>query len=113
MSRERSTTPWSTRAFGRSGPPTSSPTGAECHKLTSDDSLRRHEMKTKTLLALTLGALLIPSCGKKADLPAINVGLIAELTGDLSAFGASCKNAAELKVAEIGDKGGIDIGGKK
>ncbi|HSB35965.1 MAG TPA: ABC transporter substrate-binding protein, partial [Thermoanaerobaculia bacterium] len=70
-------------------------------------------MKTKTLLALTLGALLIPSCGKKADLPAINVGLIAELTGDLSAFGASCKNAAELKVAEIGDKGGIDIGGKK
>ena len=70
-------------------------------------------MKTKTLLALALGAILIPSCGKKEDLPAINVGLIAELTGDLSVFGASCKNAAELKIAEIGERGGIDIGGKK
>ncbi len=76
-------------------------------------------MKKPALLSLGLaaavaaGALLAPGCGKKEDLPTINVGLIAELTGPRSAFGSSCKNAAEMKVARIDEQGGIDVGGKK
>ena len=76
-------------------------------------------MKTRTFLSLGLavaaagGSLLAPGCGKKGDLPTINVGLIAELTGSRSAFGASCKNAAEMKVARIGEQGGIAVGGTK
>jgi len=70
-------------------------------------------MSTKSLLALAVGALLIPACGKKGDLPEIKVGVIAELSGDLAGIGESCKKAAELKAAEIDDKGGIDVGGTK
>ena len=76
-------------------------------------------MKIRTLLSLGLllavaaASLLAPGCGPKGELPTINVGLITELTGSLSAFGASCKNAAELRVARIDDQGGIDIGGTK
>lgn len=69
-------------------------------------------MKKAGIAPLALAALLVGSCGPKGELPAINVGLIAELTGPLSAFGASCRSAAEMKVAEIGSKGGIDVGGK-
>jgi branched-chain amino acid transport system substrate-binding protein len=76
-------------------------------------------MKNRVSLSLALaaavgaGSLVAPGCGPKEDLPTINVGLIAELTGPRSAFGASCKNAAEMKVAKIFEKGGIDVGGKK
>jgi branched-chain amino acid transport system substrate-binding protein len=70
-------------------------------------------MKKNGFLSLALLALLVPGCGKKEALPEIRVGLIAELSGDIAAIGASCKNAAEMKVAEIIDKGGIDVGGKK
>jgi branched-chain amino acid transport system substrate-binding protein len=76
-------------------------------------------MKSRTPLSICLalslaaGVLLAPGCGKKEDLPAVNVGLIAELTGSLSAFGASCKNAAEMKLAQIDEKGGIEVGGNK
>ncbi len=76
-------------------------------------------MKTTFPLGISLALLaasaaaLSPGCGKTEELPAINVGLIAELTGNLSAFGVSSKNAAELKIAQIDEKGGIDVGGKK
>lgn len=76
-------------------------------------------MKSRTSLSLGLAlslaasALVAPGCGPKGELPAINVGLIAELTGSLSVIGASCKNAAEMKVAQIAENGGIDVGGKK
>jgi branched-chain amino acid transport system substrate-binding protein len=70
-------------------------------------------MKKKALLSLAVAVLLLPGCGKKGDLPEIKIGLVAELTGDIAAIGASCKNAAEMKVAEISDKGGIDVGGQK
>ncbi len=69
-------------------------------------------MKKVRILPLALAALLVGSCGPKGELPTINVGLIAELTGPLSAFGASCREAAEMKVAEISGKGGVDVGGK-
>jgi branched-chain amino acid transport system substrate-binding protein len=72
-------------------------------------------MNRRNLLSLFLAAaaLLLAGCGKKGDLPEIKIGLVAELTGDIAAIGASCKNAAEMKVAEISDKGGIDVGGQK
>jgi branched-chain amino acid transport system substrate-binding protein len=76
-------------------------------------------MKTRTFLSLGLavaaaaGSVIAPGCGKKGDLPTINVGLIAELTGSRSAFGVSCKNAAEMKVARIDEQGGIAVGGTK
>lgn len=76
-------------------------------------------MKNRVSLSLALaaavaaGSLFAPGCGRKEDLPTINVGLIAELTGNLSTIGASCKNAAEMKVAQVFEKGGIDVGGKK
>ncbi|HUM01915.1 MAG TPA: ABC transporter substrate-binding protein [Thermoanaerobaculia bacterium] len=76
-------------------------------------------MKKRTFLSLGLaafaaaGSLLAPGCGRKGDLPTINVGLIADLTGSRSAFGASSKNAAEMKVARIDEQGGIAVGGTK
>jgi branched-chain amino acid transport system substrate-binding protein len=69
--------------------------------------------RTISLALLTASAAFSPGCGKTEDLPAINVGLIAELTGPLSVFGTSSKNAAELKVAQIEEKGGIEVGGTK
>jgi len=44
--------------------------------------------------------------------PEIKIGLIAELTGQIPAVGASCRNAAEMAVAEINQAGGITVGGK-
>ena len=52
------------------------------------------------------------SCGKMEG-PMIRIGVIAELTGDMPAVGASCKNAAEMFVKEINESGGIDNNGKK
>lgn len=64
------------------------------------------------LAVIVLGFVCVSGCSKGGD-PTIRVGLIAELTGDLPAVGASCKNAAEIAVKEINDAGGIDVGGKK
>jgi len=50
-------------------------------------------------------------CQKTSD-STVKVGLIAELTGDIPAVGASCKNSAELATKEINDSGGITIAGK-
>jgi branched-chain amino acid transport system substrate-binding protein len=64
-------------------------------------------------LVLLLGAasLLSPSCKKKEAGPTVKIGLIAELTGDIPAVGASCRNAAQMAVDEINEAGGIDVGG--
>lgn len=64
------------------------------------------------LICLGLGLACLSGCGKGGD-STIKIGLIAELTGDIPAVGASCKNAAEMAVKEINDAGGIDVGGKK
>ncbi|HBA82884.1 MAG TPA: ethanolamine utilization protein EutJ [Verrucomicrobia bacterium] len=45
--------------------------------------------------------------------PTIKIGVIAELTGDIPAVGASCKNAALQAVEEINAAGGVDVGGTK
>jgi branched-chain amino acid transport system substrate-binding protein len=70
----------------------------------------------RTLLfiaSITLFTLLLMSCGGANDSDTIKIGLIAELTGDVPAVGASCKNAAEMAVKEINDAGGLDLMGKK
>ncbi len=51
------------------------------------------------------------SCTPKDKTPEIKIGVIAELTGDLPAVGASCKNAALLAVDEINAQGGIPFNG--
>ena len=43
----------------------------------------------------------------------IKIGVVAELTGDIPAVGASCKNASELAVKEVNDAGGLEVDGKK
>ena len=72
-------------------------------------------MKKGTLLfgVMIIASMLLAACGGGAQANVIKVGVIAELTGDIPAVGASCKNAAELAVKEINDAGGIDIGGTK
>ena len=61
---------------------------------------------------LVICSLCVFGCAQK-DSDAVRIGVIAELTGDIPAVGASCKNAAELAVREINDNGGILLGGKK
>ncbi len=43
----------------------------------------------------------------------LNLGVIAELTGDMPAVGASCRNAAEMAVKEINAAGGLQVGKEK
>ncbi len=63
-------------------------------------------------VSIWLIGLAIAGCQKGND-NTIKIGLIAELTGDMPAVGASCKNAAQMAVKEINDAGGIAIAGKK
>jgi len=60
---------------------------------------------------LLSGAVTLWACGKKG-LPDLAVGVIAELSGDIPAVGASCKNAAEMAVAELNEAGGVRVAGK-
>jgi branched-chain amino acid transport system substrate-binding protein len=64
------------------------------------------------VILLVILSLVICGCGKE-DSSQIKIGVIAELTGDVPAVGASCKKAAEMAVAEVNDAGGIQFGDKK
>ena len=71
-------------------------------------------MKTLKLLSLLLAVMMMVSaCGGAGGTSTIKVGVVAELTGDIPAVGASCKNASEMAVKEINDAGGLDVGGRK
>lgn len=61
---------------------------------------------------MLLVSIAASACGGAAG-DTIKVGVVAELTGDIPAVGASCKNAAEMAVQEVNDAGGLDVGGKK
>ncbi|MDD5679050.1 MAG: ABC transporter substrate-binding protein [Kiritimatiellae bacterium] len=41
----------------------------------------------------------------------IKIGVVAELTGDMPAVGASCKQAALMAVDEVNNAGGLKVGG--
>lgn len=64
------------------------------------------------IILLLICSLFVYGCSKD-DASQIKIGLIAELTGDIPAVGASCKNAAEMAVAEVNAAGGIQLGDKK
>lgn len=69
--------------------------------------------KLSVLFTLVLlSGMLLSACGGGAS-DTIKVGVVAELTGDIPAVGASCKNAAEMSVQEVNDAGGLEVAGKK
>lgn len=65
------------------------------------------------LVALLVFSALLVGCAPTGGEQTIKVGVVAELTGDIPAVGASCKNAAEMAVQEINDAGGLEVGGRK
>jgi branched-chain amino acid transport system substrate-binding protein len=67
----------------------------------------------KSGILVLAAAFLLGSCAKKEAKPDIRIGVIAELTGDIPAVGASCRNAAQMAAEEINLAGGIDLGGVK
>ncbi len=68
---------------------------------------------SSALVALLIVGVLLVGCAPTGGEQTIKVGVVAELTGDIPAVGASCKNAAEMAVKEINDAGGLEVGGKK
>lgn len=64
----------------------------------------------KRFFLLLAGALLFSN---SVYAKTIKIGVIAELTGDMPAVGASCKNAAQMAVKEINAAGGLNVGGQK
>jgi len=67
--------------------------------------------KTLSLLAFSvLMSLGVTAWGAEKT---IKLGVIAELTGDMPAVGASCRNAAEMAVKEINAAGGLKVGKDK
>ena len=66
--------------------------------------------RTFSLLLALLAALGTASCDTDRSL---KLGVIAELTGDMPAVGASCRNAAQMAVAEVNAAGGLEIGAER
>jgi len=69
--------------------------------------------KALCVLVLCVGVCGILAAAGQNEGPTIRVGVVAELTGDIPAVGASCKNAAEMAAKEINDAGGLEVGGTK
>ena len=57
------------------------------------------------------GAILLTSC--QPSKPSVKIGINAELTGEMPAVGASCKQAAELFAEQVNKAGGIAVGAEK
>lgn len=62
-------------------------------------------------LAAFAGGMVFTSC--QPGKPSVKIGINAELTGEMPAVGASCKQAAELFADQLNAQGGIAVGGKK
>ncbi len=73
--------------------------------------LSQAKLASLPVLAVALGALVLPGGGCTKSGPDIKIGVIAELTGDVPAIGASCRKAAELAVKQINDDGGVEVAG--
>jgi branched-chain amino acid transport system substrate-binding protein len=63
------------------------------------------------LLALIFNGVLLTSC--QPTKPSVKIGINAELTGEMPAVGASCKQAAELFAEQANKGGGLSVGGTK
>lgn len=68
--------------------------------------------KTAALTIMTALFLLLANagCGGPSE---VRIGVIAEITGSLSAVGLSCKQGATLAETQINSSGGITVAGKK
>ena len=64
-----------------------------------------------SLVAVLVFAGIASSCNKAPE--KIVIGVNAELTGSVPVVGQSCRNAAELAVAEMNARGGLEVAGKK
>jgi len=73
----------------------------------------QNPMRCLPALAATLcsGALLLTSC--QPSKPSVKIGINAELTGEMPAVGASCKQAAELFAEQVNKAGGLSVGTEK
>lgn len=69
-------------------------------------------MKRPAILFSLIALAVSTACSRKPAEPDVKIGIIAELSGDISAVGASCKNSAEMAVGEINEKG-LDVGGER
>lgn len=67
----------------------------------------------KTLSLLLLAVLVSLGMTAWGAEKTLKLGVIAELTGDMPAVGASCRNAAEMAVKEINEAGGLQVGEEK
>jgi len=70
-------------------------------------------MRSLPVLTVILcsGAFLLASC--QPSKPSVKIGINAELTGEMPAVGASCKQAAELFAEQVNKVGGLAIGATK
>lgn len=70
-------------------------------------------MRSLTALSAILcaGALLLSAC--QPSKPSVKIGINAELTGEMPAVGASCKQAAELFADQVNKAGGLAVGAEK
>ena len=73
----------------------------------------QNPMRSLTILSAILcsGVLLLTSC--QPSKPSVKIGINAELTGEMPAVGASCKQAAELFADQVNKGGGLAVGTEK
>ncbi len=71
-------------------------------------SLMKSVLRLCAFISILAGTL---CAADKKD--ALKIGVITELTGDIPAVGASCKNAVLLAAQEINEAGGLDVPGGK
>ena len=69
-------------------------------------------MKRLLFFILMFPILVLTSCQKPAE-NTLPVGIVAEITGDMPAVGASCSNAGQMAIKEANAAGGFTFGGKK
>jgi branched-chain amino acid transport system substrate-binding protein len=68
-------------------------------------------MKKTAVILAALSLSLAGAVAARAE--SVRIGVIAELTGDMPAVGASCRNAAKMAADEANAAGGLAVGAKK
>ena len=61
------------------------------------------------ILSLVVAISLLSGCGEKADTGTFKIGMTGPLTGGAALYGIAVKRGAEIAVAEINAKGGIQF----